>query len=1405
MTAINPPSDTSSLLVPVHVDAWVISQQSQPVKAFYKADYTRLPKFKGLLDPPFSSNTAKPVPGVRLHWALPDALTHGRTPEGGGETIFPLVPNRWLIARFNLPAGGKWECKLWVIQSDYTGGGVGRTSAVLKGGGVTTVPLAAPGAQLAISAGDQVQIINPDGTQAATVVTAEAVAKGATTIKIRAFDFSAIKPGGLVTNSFVRINASSPFLDPTNPSSMSVTTEGAASFKVQLADIGKSYDIAAWRATGGASTERLFLQAVGPGNVSFAAYMPTVNDVFSFTDMDLPPEGQGVINKYTYMVVGWYSDPAQGDPLRGVTTYDRAVWETQQQWEKQTPTERMATLLSYLKWSIKDKDGKPVASPDPLSTSLYHGLVAGVQWPPPRPGDNPGQIDPRKVHVAVGNTSADALSALVQSEAHARGEADKDHKSDWTKAGDTLAELMQAAMYDLLDKYGKPGGAVLIEQQIEQAWFGSDQGGTLWEVVAAASQNSDPSTEPPQLTPAQSAAIAAVLATLNSAQVTFDENMRKLISLQMQLYHMWWKVGRANSYSLFGGFAADPDTTPDWSILMPFLLTLYDPICKATWQQYCAVAQAEAKLPNPTPTDPKDTRAPDKWADANPDWLFPDSTGAPKKLKLSGLGLKLKASAMPKFWHPNDPVLMVSGIDRARRHGEDGRYNADGTLTCRTPGQTITGLVIQGQPGIDADAVTKGGVNLAPCGSFASIPSVPSLMAEAFFVDPSDAPAIAGAVPGTNAAAITTAITNLLAGKPGAGTSWAGTPPAPFSIEPWDQAWSPLFLEWKVSYYPTGKNWKYLEGDWQFDGSQYAWMGTGFNTKFYEYEGRTLLTPHAPLTFKSKIAEYLKSHPDVDSARLEELLTTVAGWDVLSQNLSGLMDQFITLKSQETFPPPPPAGSTVECPPGTRQPDVALLIGDQHHSVPIVETFNSLTFFPLRAGFTRFQSLQIVDTFGQVFGGDIDRQEGQSQSVWINTPQGFQPTLGQGLALSCAPTVPSQTAQTALKQIPFGAFQLPPRLVQSARLDIEFLANDGSGKSINVSANPNPVCGWLVPNHLDGGISVYDGKGAPLGELLALPPGTKCDNWRPRPGDPGTQPPPTCPVDIPNKALSAVVQSIAAQSQAAFSDLLKTIDETLWMVDPLGGRKDQFLSVLIGRPLAVVQARLKLSLHGDPVFNQYWNKTCTNPDAQEESQCEQLKDIGGVLDLNFPVRLGSLELRDDGLIGYYLPAGDNYATLYTVHYPEKIAEGDRYLRRIIDPAPPTGGRPYQGDILLRCNGEAVTVTMLIDPRGSVHAYTGVLPVVSAALPGQLIEEFIRELQVTFRTGPVVADPGTMRIPQPAEQHGVWSWVQAVTSSDGKPAWSEVTIVDADDQARMPDAQLQLREGWLRLSGLSENG
>ena len=1474
MSANPLPSDSSSLLVPLNLDAWVVDSSTQEGLAWYYANYANLANFESPMPEAFDvSDASQPPIGVHLHWALPDALTHAR--QSGTKPAldsFPLVPNRWLIARFNSSLQAPWQCTLWVVQSDYLGSAIGTTSADLNGSGISSITLAA-GASQAIGAGVALQVVS-SGTSV-IVTTAAPVAAGSTQISIQTADFASDLP----TGSTVSLVATSAFLDPFDPSYMTVTPEQSTSFTVNAASIGTNYTIEQWNAIGDPGTGQFFLQAVGPANVSFAAYVPSVQDVFSFVDTTVPASPG--LYYFTYLVTGWYSDPQSADPLRGVNAFDPAHWASEQDWQSQTPAQRFEKILHALKWSI---NGAPPAIPP--STSLYHSLAVDVQWPYTTLGNS--SIEQTAVRVAVGNTSIDALAALIQAEAQSQSKSDPTDANAWLAAGQTLAQLVQAAMYDLLDDYGKPGGSVMVEQQIEQAWFGSDPGGTRWEVVSAPTQAAGAQVQPPNLTTAQTQAVGQNLAALNQGQTKLDADLRQLQWLQANLYMMWWRIGRANSFP----WGETPTTTPAWNVLQPFMeTTIYPALFSQVWDQFCTVSQEANALPNPT-----DITAANIWANQN--WTFPGNGSG--TLHLSDLGLQLKPNAGPRFWHPNDPVLLIAGVQRAQKHGEDGRYNADGTLSCRLPNQVITGIQISGQPAINQQTLTQtltnAGINLNPCLSYASVPAIPSLLAEAFLADPLNAaPAIATAAnipegpiqqtitnlvwnlsapssaciaaagsadsngpsgsyqfyvtyadsggaaesnPGPASAAVsltaqdviltsipvstdarvgkrniyatggtlsqgylvgtiddnttTLAVFNStdLAANSGAvllaawndksatqsgvvmsTATWSGTPPVPFAIEMWEQAWSPLFLEWELQYFPTGDG-EFSLSDWQFDGTQYIWAGTGFYQKYLaSYKGRTLLTPQAPLLFKDKIAALLKHNANVDSQQLESLISTVSNWDLLSQSLSGLTDQLITLDSQETFPPPQATSASVTCPsaPGAVQPQLAELIGGQYHYIPVLESTGD-NFYPIRGGFVQFQQIQVVDAFGQTYSVSSS-----------NSGQGFQPILGQGLMPTITPS-----------GFPDGMVQLPPRLVQSSRLDMQWLANDGSGQDITVSSNANAICGWLLPNHLDGGIAVYDSSGVLLGELWPLP---LPYNWRPRPGDPGSNPPPLTPADIPNAVLQQVVTSLAAQTADVFNDFLNTVDETLWMIDPLGGRKDQFLSVLIGRPLAVVQMQLALNLNGSPWFNQTWNDMlATNPQTQ---QYQWAQDSGDLEQVSFPVRLGSLDLRDDGLIGYYLSDGTSpYSKFYSVNFPEHISSGDTYIQQIF--ATPNGSPQYSGNVFLTPQTNTVTLTMILDPRGSVHAYTGLLPVTTAALPGHAVEEFIKTLKVTFQTGPIIADPGTLRIPQPAEQHGAWNWIQLVAS-----AWEQDTIIDADDQARLPDGNLQLREGWLQLTGVQD--
>ena len=113
------PSDSSSLLVPLHLEAWVVDQWTKNAVdlARYTANYENLKNFTSPMPEPFNLPHQDPDDGIHLHWALPDALTHGREKPSGQGFEFPTVPNRWLVARFRNDKG-TWKGKLWVVKSD---------------------------------------------------------------------------------------------------------------------------------------------------------------------------------------------------------------------------------------------------------------------------------------------------------------------------------------------------------------------------------------------------------------------------------------------------------------------------------------------------------------------------------------------------------------------------------------------------------------------------------------------------------------------------------------------------------------------------------------------------------------------------------------------------------------------------------------------------------------------------------------------------------------------------------------------------------------------------------------------------------------------------------------------------------------------------------------------------------------------------------------------------------------------------------------------------------------------------------------------------------------------------------------------------------------------------------------
>jgi hypothetical protein len=393
-----------------------------------------------------------------------------------------------------------------------------------------------------------------------------------------------------------------------------------------------------------------------------------------------------------------------------------------------------------------------------------------------------------------------------------------------------------------------------------------------------------------------------------------------------------------------------------------------------------------------------------------------------------------------------------------------------------------------------------------------------------------------------------------------------------------------------------------------------------------------------------------------------------------------------------------------------------------------------VTFSPIRAGFLQLNQLWVVDDFGQRY--DV-----------LATMQAYPPPGGQQVGPDLAP------AQGA------GLVQLKPRLTQPSRLLPRFLDALDDTEAVGLSSAANPICGWLIPNRPDNSIMVYDAAGVLQGELLLAQTQAL---WLPAPdlAPPAAQ---TAPPARQNPHLQALITGVlaAANPGAALADLIATIQDASWAIAPSGPNAAQ-LATLIGFPVAVARAQLLLELYGNPATSQVWSETGQDDD-------------GGASQASFPVELGSASLDDDGLVGYFLDSDPG---------------------QLSSPYGPSASGYVTASPVSVTIGQPTTLTLLLHPQGLVHAFTGILPPASAALPPAFQLAPMHATEVTFRSGPLLSPPTALTAPLPAYGQGDWAWLQYDPS--GAAALPR-PLSRAEESAQLPDVPPTLRDGWLRLT------
>jgi hypothetical protein len=750
--------------------------------------------------------------------------------------------------------------------------------------------------------------------------------------------------------------------------------------------------------------------------------------------------------------------------------------------------------------------------------------------------------------------------------------------------------------------------------------------------------------------------------------------------------------------------------------------------------------------------------------------------------------------AMPRWYQPRDPVVLLGEARRGYKHGEDGAIDPSRLLICRVTGETVSqvgvnpwtndaGVAINGAPVIDirgSDLTTsdfRSGQIPEECGAllYETLLLDPTVVQVARDVIVTKAGKQRAAAP--RGARMVTAATagaryaveqslplwaylapNLDVQALAAVSNITGTAPSKLALQLWRRPWNPLELSWEVAWYPSPRgerDWMLGETDFtllEFDPSDSTRtnrLPTGTDgAPALVLQGRTLLTPGVARTMQKRIAKFLDDEStgksdDATPTQEQDLARVAAGFgtmDVLSTALGGTG---LSLMARRPVPGVSGAPDPERWQPVDGQ-DMLWL---------------------LRAGHLRLQRARIIDTFGQfcdVAASTLD-----------------EPIVAEDMR--------SRAGAAMLL--------MPPRLQEPSRLMFRLLDPSDNGRE--ATRDRSPVCGWVVPDHLDEALEIFDAAGTSVGQLQPADDGRTLE-WQ---GVPGQQAPLGAPPQIAQGQVAGFVNGLLSwglrdpalaageepPSEHALAALLRMIDATLWTNDPVGRAGNEHLSVIIGHPMALVRAELRLEVESDE-----------DPRVMYAAARRELERTP------LPVRLGELLALDDGLMGYFV--NDDYARFYPVHEslaPEARPSGPNqgFLGSAAaepDMSPVPVEHPYidRAPVVEIRPGQRVLLTLLVDPRGAVHVTSGFVPRKKIELMREHIAPALDAMALTFRVGPVLVDPHTIRMPVPAEIRGGWSWVRKVNVT----TWQEDPVVKATQDALLPDVPALLSEGWLKVSG-----
>jgi len=703
---------------------------------------------------------------------------------------------------------------------------------------------------------------------------------------------------------------------------------------------------------------------------------------------------------------------------------------------------------------------------------------------------------------------------------------------------------------------------------------------------------------------------------------------------------------------------------------------------------------------------------------------------------------ELQQAENGRYYVPNPPVLLMAGAQRGSLFQAK---NREKLLKCRLLHQCITALKFQfslrgqqyeaiihaNEVVSNADAVGNYGKLFQEAALFAenSAPTIAQLIGEQLQLLPFSEDERKSLIE-----SIQQVQRSVNAGMVLLGQSF----PDRSFLQVWKGPWNPVILCWRGIYYPdlelVGS--KPTLSRWSFQDNDYRYIGTMDTQNAVAMEGKILLSPH--------IAEQLKAL-SLKQLGKDDMLAELDNLDYLSQALDGFNDRLLMSQLTLRFP-------IMVLKKGSAQlaDRVRAALASTEYEKPLFNTF----FSPLRGGFFKFDELRLIDTFGQ-----------------------FQQITVSEYAVA-------ENMRREQQQIRDRYIMLPPRFVQPTRLDFNWL-QARSKEICDFNLPDSPICGWLIPNHADSSLLVYDEAGNMLGSLVVTAFERNAVQWRNAPGitinnggmlfAEHSHPLPTTMNPEMKAFLSEILRRSQEQQEDVLTPLLQIIDSALWDIHGAFTSNATGLSLYVGKPLVLAKASIKLEQCGPPAAYKSIDKTTKKPQPIPDISLKQFQ---------MPLWVGEKHHSGDGVIGFFQLDGDSEYRQFNSAFVKKDRQSD-YLK-------------CNNEITISADehAEAKTLSLILDPMASIHLISGMLPVYEQRIPPDRIETALANLFLTLYAGPMLVGEENVVMPLTNLPERKWSFI---TPQDIEN-WIETDkLSPSNENAFLAKPPYRAVEGWLKLN------